>query len=281
MRFENPLIFSTLIFYFICEKFCRKREIALYFPHFYFLRTFINKEKILKFLILFFAVLSASNPYIPKEIEYYNKGDSIVLSIDSSGSMADNKFELVKKVAIKFINNREKDKIGVVIFGTETLIATPLIKDKKFISSILEKTYVGIAGENTALLDSIIQSIRLLKESKSKTKIIILLTDGIDNSSKVSLEDVIKEIKKYNIKVYTIGIGDGVNYKLLRYISKISGAKSYEVYSTRYLWYIYKEIDKLEKSKLKHSLFYKEYLFYYPLFITILLFIFYLWRKKW
>ena len=88
MEFANFWVFILLFLPFICEKFCPQKRMAIYFPHFEFTKK-INKDNLLKFFILFFTILALSNPYTKKEIIQENKGDAIVLSIDSSGSMAE------------------------------------------------------------------------------------------------------------------------------------------------------------------------------------------------
>ena len=281
LEFENLWVFSFLILFFICYRFCPERRIAIYFPHFSMTKKF-NNDFWLKFLIIFSILTALSNPYIKKEIIQTNNGDDIVLTIDSSGSMAQfHKFEFVKEALNDFIKKRKNDKIGLVVFGTNAFIASPLTENKKFIGNVFNKMYVGIAGQNTAILDGLVQSIRLLKNSKAKTKIIILLTDGIDNSSKVSLDSVMKEIKKYNIKIYTIGVGgsDEVNFNLLAYLAKNSGGEVFQALSPNDILPIYKKIDSLEKSKITHKIIYKEYLYIYPLILAILLLLIYVRRR--
>ena len=281
MEFANLWVFLLLFLPFICEKFCPPKRMAIYFPHFEFTSK-INKDNLLKFFILFFTILALSNPYTKKEIIQKNKGDAIILSIDSSGSMDEmNKFKVVKSVASDFIDKRIDDKLGLVVFGTNAFIASPLTKNRNFVKDVLNKTYVGIAGRNTAILDSLVQSIRLLKNTTAKTKIVILLTDGMDNSSKVNLNDVMNELKKYHIKVYTIGIGDGVNYNLLDYISQNTNAKTYQAYSANDIKNIYETIDKLEKTDIKNKIIYKNYLYIYPLGLAIILVLFYIGRRRW
>jgi len=280
VEFSCPWVFLLFILYFVCEKFCPLKRMAIYFPHFEFTKK-INKDSLLKFFILFFTLLALSNPYTVKQIIQTNKGDAIVLDIDSSGSMdEDGKFKFVQIVASDFIKHRITDKIGLVVFGTNAFIASPLTKNRNFVVKVLNKMYVGIAGRNTAILDSLVQSIRLLKKSKAKTKIIILLTDGIDNSSRVDLNDVINEIKQNHIKVYTIGIGDEVNYNLLEYLSNNSNGKTFKAYSVNDLAKIYKAIDKLEKTNIKNKVIYKEYYFIYPLMIAIILMLIYIGRRR-
>lgn len=281
LEFGNWWVFLLLILFFICYKFCPEKRVAIYFPHFSMTKK-LNSDFWLKFLIFTSILFALSNPYIKKEIIQTNKGDDIVLSIDSSGSMAQfNKFAFVKVAANDFIQKRKTDKIGLVVFGTNSFIASPLTENKKFVREILNKMYVGIAGQQTAILDSLVQSIRLLKNSKAKTKIIILLTDGGDNSSKVDLESVMKEIKKYKIKIYTIGVGgaDEVNFNLLNYLAKNSGGEVFQALTPNDILPIYRKIDSLEKSKITHKLIYKEYLYIYPLLLAIVLLLVYVRRR--
>jgi len=281
LEFGNLWVFFLLPLFFICYRFCPEKRVAIYFPHFSMTKK-LNSDFWLKFLIIASILTALSNPYIKKEIIQTNKGDDIVLSIDSSGSMRQfHKFEFVKEAASNFITKRKEDKLGLVVFGTNAFIASPLTENKKFVRNILNKMYVGIAGQNTAILDSLVQSIRLLKKSQAKTKIIILLTDGIDNSSRVNLESVMKEIKKYNIKIYTIGVGgaDEVNFNLLSYLAKNSGGEVFQALSPADILPIYKKIDSLEKSKITHKLIYKEYLYIYPLIVAILLLLVYARRR--
>jgi len=283
LEFAYPWVFLIFIVYLICEKYCPPARMAIYFPHFEFTSK-VPTDRWLRALIVFFTLFALSNPYTHKELIQDNKGDAIVLSIDSSGSMAEyDKFTIVQKVANDFIKRRINDEIGLVVFGTNAFIASPLTRNREFVTDILNRAYVGIAGRNTAILDSLLQSVRLLKDSKAKTKIIILLTDGMDNSSKIGLNEIIPELKKYNIKVYTIGIGDEsvVNYQLLKYISTKTNAKSFEALSPKDIVDIYNNIDKLEKTDIKNRIIYKDYLYIYPLGIAILLLLFYIWRKKW
>jgi len=283
MEITYPWVFLLLIIYFMCEKYCYPIRMAILFPHFEFSNKIVS-DRFLRFFIIFFSLCALSNPYIKKEFIQDNKGYAIVLSIDSSGSMAQyNKFTIVTKVANDFIKKRKNDELGLVVFGTNAFIASPLTRNRDFVRDILNKTYVGIAGRNTAILDSLLQSIRLLKSSKAKSKIVILLTDGIDNASKIDLDLVVSQLKQYNIKVYTIGIGDEsvVNYNLLRYISSKTNGKTYEALSPKDIANIYNNINKLERTNIKNKIIYKDYLYFYPLGLTILLLLIYVGRRRW
>ena len=132
---------------------------------------------------------------------------------------------------------------------------------------------MGIAGKRTAINDAIVQSYNLLSKSKAKSKIAILLTDGVDNMSKIPFADVINLIKKRDIKLYTIGIGDARDYNGA-YLKALADAGHGEAYGARdatTLEKIYEEIDKLEATKIDDKKIVQHtYLYIYPLFLAIL-----------
>ena len=208
-----------------------------------------------------------------------NNGINILLNLDASGSMKEqdldnnyskNRFEVVKEIVKEFMSKRVADNIGVVLFGDSVLIASPLSFDKEAQKQIIDYLDVEMAGQKTALIDSLAASINILKEQKAKSNIIILLSDGEDNASKIPLDVIIKLLNKYNIKAYTIGIGD-FNQNILYKISKESNAKSYTAMSKEDLLMIYEDINKLEKSQIdQNKIILKDYLFFYPLFIAVL-----------
>lgn len=141
--------------------------------------------------------------------------------------------------------------------------------DKDSQKQIIDYLDVEMAGQKTALIDSLAASINILKDKKAKSNIIILLSDGEDNASKIPLDVVLKMLNKYNIKAYTIGIGN-FNTTMLHKIAKESNAKSYEALSKDDLVFIYKDINKLEKSQIEQNkIVLKDYLFFYPLFFAI------------
>ena len=282
MNFEYPYAFLLIIFYVICEKFCKREKSAIYFPHFEYMKDNFDRLFILRFFTFSFLIIALASPYIQKEITEKKDGYSIVLSLDASGSMSEGgKFIVVKNVVNKFVSQRINDQVGVVVFGDKAFIATPLTYDKSLLKYMINKMYVGIAGQHTAIVDSLAQSIKLLEKSKTKSKIIILLTDGLDNASKLNLTNVLKIAKKENIKIYTIGIGYDFDKQYLNYISNYTNAKSFTALSKRDLENIYSTIDKLEKSKIKtNTIYYKKYYFIYPLMIAIFFALIYLYFRK-
>jgi Ca-activated chloride channel family protein len=235
---------------------------------------------ILKYIVIIFSIIALASPIkINDTIMLKNNGINILLNLDASGSMKEqdldnnyskNRFEVVKEIVKEFMSKRVADNIGVVLFGDSVLIASPLSFDKEAQKQIIDYLDVEMAGQKTAFIDSLAASINILKEQKAKSNIIILLSDGEDNASKIPLDVIIKLLNKYNIKAYTIGIGD-FNQNILYKISKESNAKSYTAMSKEDLLMIYEDINKLEKSQIdQNKIILKDYLFFYPLFIAVL-----------
>ena len=238
---------------------------------------FINS---LKYLVIIFSILALASPVkINDTILLKNDGVNILLNLDASGSMKErdldenyskNRFEVVKDIVKDFMDKRVADNIGIVLFGDSVLIASPLSFDKDAQKQIIDYLDVEMAGQKTALIDSIAASINILKNQKAKSNIIILLSDGVDNASNIPLDVVIKLLNKYNIKAYTIGIGN-FNNEVLYKIANESNAKAYKAMSKEDLALIYEDINKLEKSQIdQNKIILKDYLFFYPLFFAIL-----------
>ena len=152
-------------------------------------------------------------------------------------------------------------------------MAVPLTYDKKSIKRLLNRIDVGVVGERTALYEALFLSANLFKNSKAKNKIAILLTDGENTVNSIPLDVAIKTVKKYGIKVYTIGVGGGdYNPRVLQYIAKSSGGKFFEARSVDELKRVYETINKLEKSEFKAQKYVqKRYYFEYPLILALIL----------
>jgi Ca-activated chloride channel family protein len=206
------------------------------------------------------AVLALANPLVYRETKTVKENAlDIVLALDSSGSMSlygfnpnkhkQTRLEAVKEVVISFIQKRKNDRIGLVVFGTHSSISSPLSFDKKAQISFVKSLGIGALGKSTALIDAIVSSVQLLKESHSKSKVIILLSDGEDSSSKVPLSIALKLAKKYGIKIYTIII-DQTHSDIMKLIAKANHTKAYNPKNKEGLTEVYAHIDTLEKSKL-------------------------------
>ena len=282
--FEYPYFLFLIVLFLICNIFCKAKAPSYLIPHLNIFQ-FANQKSmfvinILKYIVIIFSIIALASPIkINDTIMLKNNGINILLNLDASGSMKEqdldnnyskNRFEVVKEIVKEFMSKRVADNIGVVLFGDSVLIASPLSFDKEAQKQIIDYLDVEMAGQKTALIDSLAASINILKEQKAKSNIIILLSDGEDNASKIPLDVIIKLLNKYNIKAYTIGIGD-FNQNILYKISKESNAKSYTAMSKEDLLMIYEDINKLEKSQIdQNKIILKDYLFFYPLFIAVL-----------
>jgi Ca-activated chloride channel family protein len=152
-----------------------------------------------------------------KRTEILSQGVDIILAIDTSGSMQALDFKkdddqvtrltVVKNVVAEFIKNRKTDRIGMVVFGAEAFTQCPLTLDQNILLSFLKKLKIGMAGDATAIGSAIGISARRLKDLESKSKVIILLTDGRNNSGKIPPLQAAEIAKTLGIKIYTVGVG--------------------------------------------------------------------------
>lgn len=286
IEFEYALVFLAIIPFVICQIFCKPKMDALFFPNIQFLKKATKKsfflDSVLKFLGMFLLVAALASPVIKDEIIIQNdKGYEISLIVDASGSMAQNgKFDIVKKILTDFLDKRVHDKIGLSIFADFAYVAVPLTYDKESIKRLVSRLQVGIAGSSrTALYEALFLSSNLFHDSDAKKKVAILLTDGMNNVNNIPLSVAINTVKKYGIKVYTVGIGNAGDFDptVLQKIAEESGGQFYSANSEQKLQEIYTTIDKLEKNKIKANKYVKKrYLFTYPLsfalfFILLLL----------
>jgi Ca-activated chloride channel family protein len=286
--FEYPLLLGLILLFVVCAKWCRERSRAIFFPH---VGTLIAKTahkssllSWLKWIGIVAAVVALASPVVTKSYSNSKKeGRDIVLVIDSSDSMRQmgfdpedpykNKFDVVKEVVADFIEKRKDDRIGMVTFADVAFIASPLTFEKEFLTNITQMQELGMAGKRTAINDALVQAYNLLSKSKAKSKIVILLTDGIDNMSKIPFADVKSMIEKRKIKLYTIGIGSPRDYNgaYLQALAQAGKGQAYGARNAEMLSKIYDEIDKLEASKLNNKKVVEHtYLYIYPLFLAIL-----------
>ncbi len=291
ISFLYPYVFLLLIVYPICLYYCKEKSQSLYFSNMAMLKSATKNQgyilKVLRFLVFFFLVIALSNP-IKKDDTLNNEKDGyeISLIVDASGSMNENnKFRITKEILSDFIQKRATDRLALSVFADFAYVAIPLTYDKVTFAYLLNLLEVGIAGQRqTALYEALYLSSNLFKGSPSKNKIAILLTDGIDNANTIPLDVAISVAKKYGIRVYTIGVGHTGDFdpNSLGEIATQTKGKFYQATSKEELQKIYKQIDSLEKSKIKtDQLVKKTYLYQYPLDIAIgLLFMLLLINRK-
>ncbi|GAB6074493.1 vWA domain-containing protein [Nautilia lithotrophica] len=282
MNFEYPFFLIIPVIYLIMKYFFSSVDDRIIFPNASFFTKSKNRFSLIEFIIILLLSLSLASPVKSKIItDTYKKGYNIVIDLDTSGSMAEfNKIDAAKAVSLDFAKKRKNDALGLVVFGNIAYIASPLTFDKKTFSDILRRIYVSIAGGKTAIYDALFLSSNLFKNAKGE-KIIILLTDGMDNMSITPLDVVIKKLKKENIKVYAIAIGGDADIKVLKKIANSTGGKMYIASSLQDLKKIYSDINKLTKSDIKSNIqILNQYYFQYPLILALILFLIYLYQFR-
>ncbi len=205
------------------------------------------------------------------------EGIDIVLASDISGSMLaedfrPNRIEASKKVATEFIEGRPNDRIGLVIFSGESFTQCPLTIDHAVLINLLSQVKSGMIEDGTAIGDGLATAVSRLKESKAKSRVIILLTDGVNNRGFIDPMTAAGIAQSFGIRVYTVGVGTqgmapypqqtpfGIQYQnipveideaLLQKIADMTGGKYFRATDNRTLKDIYGEIDRLEKSKIE------------------------------
>jgi len=252
----------------------------------------IHLPFILKIIASLLLVIALARPQSSINWEESSiEGIDIVLSIDISGSMLaqdlkPNRLEASKDVAVQFINKRSNDRIGLVVFSGESFTQCPLTTDHNILINLFQDINSGMIEDGTAIGMGLANSINRLKNSKAISKVIILLTDGVNNSGSIPPLTAAEIAKKYNIRVYTVGVGSegfapypfqtpfGIQYqdvevkideKTLQDIATITDGKYFRATNNSSLKKIYDDIDKLEKSKIEVTEFHKrneEYLLF-------------------
>ncbi|MDD7915209.1 vWA domain-containing protein [Polaribacter ponticola] len=223
-----------------------------------------------------------------------NKGIDIVMAIDVSASMLardlkPNRLEALKKVAVDFVDRRPNDRIGIVVYAGESFTQTPITSDKSIVKRTISELKWGQLEGGTAIGMGLGSGVNRLKESKAKSKVIILLTDGVNNSGNIDPRTATELAKELGIKVYTIGIGTNgmadfpwsknprtgqlnfrkqqveIDEKLLEEIASETNGKYFRATDNTSLKEIYDEIDKLEKTKIEEFKYYNYQEMYRPL----------------
>ena len=233
---------------------------------------------VLRLLALSALIIAMARPQTKNdEQQAEGEGVDIVLCLDVSGSMTaqdftPNRMEAAKKVAADFIDRRLTDRIAIVIFSGESFTQCPLTTDRAVLKSAVESIRNGLLEDGTAIGDGLSTSVDRLRSSKTKSKVIILLTDGENNGGLIGPDNAKEIAKAFGIKVYTIGVGtEGfapfpmktpmgvimqqqkvtIDEKLLTAIASETGGKYFRAKDNAGLEGIYAEINELEKSKVE------------------------------
>ena len=204
------------------------------------------------------------------------EGIDIVLEIDLSGSMVaedfnPNRIEAAKQVASDFIDGRSNDRIGLVVFSAQSFTQCPLTTDYPVLKSLLKEVKNGMIEDGTAIGLAIANGVNRMKDSKAKSKVMILLTDGVNNRGEIDPITAARIAATYGVRIYTVGVGAqgeapypvqtpfgirrqmipvDLDEKALTQIADMTGGKYFRATDNRTLKNIYKEIDKLERTKI-------------------------------
>lgn len=228
------------------------------------------------------------------ESETTIEGVDIVLAMDISGSMLaqdfkPNRLEASKSIASEFVADREGDRLSVVAFAGEAFTQCPLTSDRGAVQTSLARLRSGVIDDGTAIGNGLGTAINRLRESSAKSKVVVLVTDGVNNSGQISPRMAADIARDLGIRVYTIGVGRRgqapmpamdpfgnvvmvmakveIDEDLLREISKLTGGRYFRAENIDALAKIYEEIDQMEKSKIEVT----DYISYEELFINWLL----------
>ena len=286
--FKHPYFLGLLlllpivaIWYFLCQKkqgsYLQVSTTNTFKNTSSFKNLFIHIPFFCRLLTLAFFIVALARPQIKNSTtNTEGEGIDIILCMDVSGSMAaqdflPNRMEAAKKQAIDFVNNRLTDRIGIVIFAEESFTLCPLTTDKKALITAIESIKIGLLTNGTSIGDGLATSVQRLKQSNTKSKIIVLLTDGVNNGGIMGTDNATEIAKVLQTKVYTIGMGTNglapytentatgpittyekvaIDEILLQHIADETGGKYFRATNNNGLEIIYKEIDRLEKSKV-------------------------------
>lgn len=233
---------------------------------------------IIRTLAAAFLIIALARPQTFSSGENtWAEGIDIAMVLDISGSMLaedfkPNRLEAAKNVTNKFIEARTTDRIGLVVFSREAFTQCPLTVDYAVLRNLLKEVKMGMIEDGTAIGNAIANGVNRLKDSKSKSKVMILLTDGVNNAGEIDPVSAARIASTFGIRIYTIGVGTrgeapypvqtpfGIRYQMmpveideavLREISDITKGKYYRATNNKTLEQIYDDIDKLEKTKIE------------------------------
>ena len=304
IEFANPkllwllLVVPALIVWYILRH--KKQEASLSFSD---LKGFVKLPKTwkaylrhmlfaLKMAALALLIVALARPQSSSTNSTSNiEGIDIVMAMDVSGSMLardlkPDRLTAAKNVASDFVKGRPGDRMGLVIFSGETFTQVPLTTDHGVILNMLAEMKNGLIDDGTAIGDGLATAISRLKDSEAISKVVILLTDGMNNAGSVDPYTAAEIAKLYGIRVYTIGVGSygtapypvqtpfgtqiqqmkvEIDEKLLSSVAGMTGGKYFRATSNQKLDEIYEEIDKLERSKIEVTEFRRLHEEFYPL----------------
>jgi Ca-activated chloride channel family protein len=298
MIFKFPIILFLVIPVIASMVFFRSTKVthSIRFPKASWMKTlasskaanYLKASHVIEVVTIILLIITLAQPQWVKSEKYSTKkGIDIVAILDTSGSMnaedfkPKNRMEVAKETLQRFIRKRKDDRVGLIVFGSDALTKSPITYDHNIINHHIKSTKVGDAGDGTAIGLAIATGINRLENAKATSKLLILITDGVNNAGQIDPISAAKLASKKGIKVYTIGIGDkkgapipiyhptyGKRYArypngqlvltefddtVLKEISEITNAKFFNATNTEELNKVYQDIDALEKTVIQTS----------------------------
>ncbi len=269
-----------------------------------------SKLPLLLLLLGWLALVTATArpAWVGDPVEVSRSGRDLMLAIDLSGSMEEKDFELrgrrvdrltaTKAVAGEFIKKREGDRIGLILFGDQAYLQTPLTFDRQTVHRLLNESATRLAGRNTAIGDAIGLAIKQLRKQEDRQQVLILMTDGTNTAGRVGPLEAAKMAAQEKLKIYTVGIGaaprtrrgllgmrsagrSDLDEKTLKAIAKETGGQYFRAHNTREFARIYEELDRLEPvEKEMESYRPRHDLFQWPLLLFMLFSAVTLWLRR-
>ena len=249
---------------------------------------------------LLLLVAAARPQWIGDPVEIPTSGRDLMLAVDLSGSMEAEDFELkgqavdrlsaTKAVAAGFIQRRKSDRVGLILFGENAYLQTPLTFDRKTVQTLLAESVIGLAGKKTAIGDAIGLAVKRLRDNASTSRVLVLLTDGANTAGEVAPIKAAELAADAGIKIYTIGVGademvvqslfglrrvnpsQDLDEETLREIAAQTGGQYFRARNTVELEQIYRLLDELEPVEVESLSFRPtSALFYWPLGLAVVL----------
>lgn len=311
MIFRDPLILLLLIVIlpaFLYFRFCRRGTNHIIFPSTGIIKSlkpsFFQRYRylliILRSIVIILLIIALARPqYGNEQTKVMTEGIDIILTVDVSGSMMAEDFELggkrynrlhvVKQVVADFIKKRTNDRIGLVVFAGRAYTQCPLTLDYGMLLQLLEKIEIGMIEDMTTIGSAIASSVDRIRDSEAKSKVIVLLTDGRNNAGEIDPLTAAEIAKTFDIKIYTIGVGTkglvpfpafdlfgnkvmkqvriDIDEDTLEEIARITNGRYYNASDTKSLKEIYTQIDMLERTETEVM----QYAEYHELFHYFLL----------
>jgi Ca-activated chloride channel family protein len=269
----------------------------------------------LAIIIWLTLLVAATRPqWMGEPVGLPTSGRDLMLAVDLSGSMNIPDFsvngqeitrlEVVKAAAGEFIARRRGDRVGLIVFGSQAYVQTPLTFDRDTVKAMLKETEIGLAGQETAIGDAIGLAVKRLKEQPAGSRVLVLLTDGANTAGEVSPIQAAALAKEQGVRIYTIGVGADrmevpsffgtqtvnpsrdLDEDMLRHLAKSTGGLYLRAKDTAGLTRVYEELDRLEPATTDTELFRPTTeLFIWPLGLALslscLLAVSFIWKREW